>query len=119
MINYLKSRVQQNELVYSQVKKNEQDDVNDRQSDRKNITFFIYYIKYGGICKKFLVHLTSAYLLEKKAFHPLDEIRADTKVRPPHPGPLPGGEGIRGLITPANLIEQRPDMLEKKYALVE
>ncbi len=66
-----------------------------------------------------MVHPTSAYPLEKKAFHPLDEIRADTKVRPPHPGPLPGGEGIRGLITLANLIEQRPDMLEKKYALVE
>jgi len=30
----------------------------------------------------FLVHPTSAYPLEKKAFHPLDEIRADTKVRP-------------------------------------
>jgi len=29
-----------------------------------------------------MVHPTSAYPLEKKAFHPLDEIRADTKVRP-------------------------------------
>ncbi len=29
-----------------------------------------------------MVHPTSAYPLEKKAFHPLDKIRADTKVRP-------------------------------------
>ncbi len=29
-----------------------------------------------------MVHPTSAYPLEKKTFHPLDEIRADTKVRP-------------------------------------
>ncbi len=31
-----------------------------------------------------MVHPVSAYPLEKKAFHPLDEIRADTKVRPYH-----------------------------------
>jgi len=28
------------------------------------------------------VHSASAYPLEKMVFHPLDEIRADTKVRP-------------------------------------
>ena len=31
-----------------------------------------------------LVHPTRAYPLEKKAFHPLDEIRAETQVRPYH-----------------------------------
>ncbi len=35
-----------------------------------------------SLCKFFVVHPTSAYPLGKKAFHPLDEIRADTKVRP-------------------------------------
>ena len=45
------------------------------------------------------VHPASAYPLEKKAFHPLDEIRADTKVRP-YKNSLtlalgPGGEGTR------------------------
>ena len=34
----------------------------------------------------------------------------------PHPGSLPEGEGIRGLISPASPIEERPDMLDEKYA---
>ncbi len=68
----------------------------------------------------FPVHPASAYTLEKKTFYPLDEIRADTKVRPYKNSltlALSRGEGIRGLITPANPIEQQPDMLKKKYAL--
>jgi len=58
--------------------------------------------------------------LKKKAFHPLDETRADTEVRPYKDSltlALSRGERIRGLITPANPIEQQPDSLEKKYAL--
>ena len=62
----------------------------------------------------------SAYLLVKKAFHPLDDLgghQGPPLQKFPHPSPLPEGEGIRGLISPASMIEERPDMLDKKYAL--
>jgi len=34
----------------------------------------------------------------------------------PHPGPLPEGEGIKGLIFLASPIEERTGMLDEKYA---
>ena len=37
----------------------------------------------------------------------------------PHPSPLPEGEGIRGLITPASPIEVGLGMVGEKYALAE
>ncbi|MFB3787053.1 MAG: hypothetical protein ACE15F_11870, partial [bacterium] len=57
----------------------------------------------------------SAYPLEKKAFHLLDEIRADTKVRSyTNSLTLALSQREKGLMTPANPIEQQPHMLEKK-----
>ncbi len=48
----------------------------------------------------------------------IDSIAEKEEISPfqgfPHPDPLPEGEGIRGMIAPANPIEQQPDMLEKK-----
>ena len=62
-----------------------------------------------------MVHPTSTYPLEKKVFHLLDEIRADTKVRPCNDSlTLALSQRERGLITPANPVEEQPDMLEKK-----
>ncbi len=78
-----------------------------------------------GLSIIILVHPASAYPLEKKAFHLLDEIRADTKVRPyNHSLTLTLSQRERGsgdrspwpnrLITLAKPIEQQPRMLEKK-----
>jgi len=36
----------------------------------------------------------------------------------PHSTPLPEGKGIRVLLFPASPMEERQDMIEKKYALV-
>ena len=65
-------------------------------------------------------HPISAYLLMKKAFHPLEDSgghQGPPLQKIPHPSPLPEGEGIRGLSSPASPIEERPDRLDKKYAL--
>ena len=67
-----------------------------------------------------MVHPASTDLLVKKAFHPLDGTgghQGPLSQKFPHPGPLPKGEGIRGLITPASPIDEQPDMLDKTYAL--
>jgi len=49
-------------------------------------------------------------------------MRADTKDRPNNNSLTLalfwGGEGSRGLISPASPMEKRLDMLEKKYALI-
>jgi len=61
-------------------------------------------------------------MLEKKAFHPRDDSgghQGPPLQEFPHPSPLPEGEGIRGLITPASPIEVGLGMVGEKYALAE
>jgi len=58
--------------------------------------------------------------MKQNRFHPpLDEggHPGQPLLKFPHPDLFPEGEGIRGLIFPASPVEERPDMLEKKYAL--
>ncbi len=67
-------------------------------------------------------HPTSAYPLVKKVFHPLDEIRADTKVRPYNNSltlALSRGERGSGDLFPWPIrLNSSQTCLKKKYALV-
>jgi len=69
-----------------------------------------------------LVHPASACLLVKKAFHTLKDPggqQGPHLQNGPHPSPLPEGEGFRGLISPASLIEKRLDIFKKDTHLLD
>ncbi len=56
------------------------------------------------------VHPASAYLMVKKAFHPLDDSgghQGTPLQKMPHPDPLPGGEGTRNERFLDNRMEAR------------
>jgi len=83
------------------------------------LRYNIWNISFG-ISESYSVHPASAYRLVKKAFHTLDAAGGHPGPplqKFPHPGPLPEGEGIRGLISPVSPIEGQPDLLDEKYAL--